>query len=194
MPYPSHWKQFCEWNKNNKIPAYISLPEINRFAARYRLASGFRGLNVEGFYQESTVSAYSATFKAFLAYTALEQLHKATDSNQQSFLERFGKAQPAFALKLRETPSILIFLSKQLESKKLRDKLQNFIDEKHDVWLCVATGLRHAFSHGFMSVHANNTTPQKTIEFCEAISAELLHLSDCEFSKITDSLCKENRQ
>ncbi|MEB3225223.1 MAG: hypothetical protein VKJ86_05400 [Synechococcus sp.] len=194
MPFPSQWKQFCEWNKiNNKnIPDYINLSEINRFAARYRLASGFKGLDVEDFRQELTVNGYSATFKVFLAYTALEQLHKATKTENQKFNNRFEEAQPVLASKLRETPKILIFLSEQLESPKLRAKLQDFIDKKHDFCLCVATGLRHAFSHGFMIVHANNTTPQQTIKFCEMLSTMLLELADREFSEITDSLCENS--
>ncbi|AMA09846.1 hypothetical protein [Picosynechococcus sp. PCC 73109] len=194
MPFPSQWKQFCEWNKiNNKnIPDYINLSEINRFAARYRLASGFKGLDVEGFRQESTVNGYSATFKVFLAYTALEQLHKATRSNPQHLHERFGESQPILAAKLRDFSNILNFLREQLASEKLKKELQNFIDEKHDVCLYVATGLRHAFSHGFMSVHANNTTPQQTIEFCEVLSTMLLELANREFSEITDSLCENS--
>ncbi|MGB2923671.1 MAG: hypothetical protein WBB82_00040 [Limnothrix sp.] len=192
MPYPSQWKRFCEWNRVNKkaLPSHIDLPEINRFAARYRLASGFESLNVKGFRQELTIKGYGATLKVFLAYTALEQLHKASKSKRHLH-EHFGKVQPDLAVKLRETPSILTFLSEQLESRMLRQKLQEFVEEKHDVCLYVATALRHAFSHGFLSVHANNTTPQQTIMFCENLSNMLIDLADREFSKITESLYKE---
>lgn len=194
MPYPSQWKRFCELNKvsDKAIPSHINLAEINRFAARYRLASGFESLNVRGFRQDSTIKGYSATLKVFLAYTALEQLHKASKiSAKQHLHERFEESLPNLAEKLRETSKILTFLSEQLQSQTLRQKLQEFIEEKHDICLYVATGLRHAFSHGFLSVHANNTMPKQTILFCENLSNMLIDLADREFSKITESLYKE---
>ena len=192
MPNPSYWKEFCQWNKDNHklIPKHINLADINRFATRYRLASGFKSLQVDGFSEKTeTVDGYSAMFKVFLAYTALEQLHKASkEFKKQHLHQRFAKPHPELAQQLREAESILIFLNEHLESKYLKEKLKEFEDEKHDVCLYVATGLRHAFSHGFMSAHAKNTSPKKTIDFCNILSEMLLKLADEEFSKIVQSL------
>ncbi|MEO0758544.1 MAG: hypothetical protein AAFY78_16915 [Cyanobacteria bacterium J06648_16] len=79
MPYPPNWTKFCQWKRENGIdtlPENISLAELNRFAARYRLATSFQGIEIHG-YPSATIQGYSAVVGAFLAYSTLEQLHKA---------------------------------------------------------------------------------------------------------------------
>ena len=93
MSYPSQWQTFCRWHRANGIaalPAHLDLPKLNRFAARYRLAKSFRGLDVEGYANASTGDAYSSVMLAFLAYSALEQLHEATKEKPDSICMTAG--------------------------------------------------------------------------------------------------------
>lgn len=194
MSYPPKWNQYCQWlrlNDTQALPTHIRISELNRFAARYRLAANFRGLNIEGYASASTVDAYSAVMSAFLAYSALEQLHDATKQPVKQHLnDRWAELATEVSSKLRRSKRILEFLGQQVESSKLRKNLQNFIDGKNDNALYVATALRHAVAHGVMSVHPNNTSPQSATRFCTHISKMLLSIADHEFNDLVDSLPK----
>jgi hypothetical protein len=192
MSYPSQWQTFCRWQRANDIavlPAHFDLPKLNRFAARYRLAKNFRGLNIEGYANASTGEAYSSVMLAFLAYSALEQLHEATkETHNQHLHDRWADLAIAPSAKLRQTKKILLFLQTQMSSKSLKAHLQEFIDGKTDNSLYVASALRHAVAHGFMSVHPEGTSPGTASRFCDRISEMLITIADTEFTALVGSL------
>lgn len=192
MTYPSQWQTFCTWQRANgdaALPAHFDLPKLNRFAARYRLAKSFRGLDVEGYANASTGEAYSSVMLAFLAYSALEQLHEATKENSKQHLhDRWADLAIAPSAKLRQAKKILLFLQTQMNSRSLKDHLQEFIDGKTDNSLYVASALRHAVAHGFMSVHPKGTSPGTASRFCDRISAMLITIADAEFTDLVGSL------
>lgn len=194
MTYPSQWQTFCKWQRANGIaalPAHFDLPKLNRFAARYRLAKSFRGLDVEGYANASTGEAYSSVMLAFLAYSALEQLHEATkDSPRQHLHDRWADLAISPSAKLRRTKKILLFLQAQMNSKDLRGHLQDFIDSKTENSLYVASALRHAVAHGFMSVHPKGTSPETASRFCDQISAMLITIADTEFTALVGTLTR----
>lgn len=188
----SYWKVFCKWQRDNKsvaLPEHISLSELNRFAARYRLASAFNGIDADG-YADDTVDAYGAVIKVFLAYSALEQFHKAvkpTTPNQQ-LSERWVDWATSPAISLRESDAIIQFLIKTVSNETLRRKLIAFQRGEHDNVLVVATALRHAVAHGFMSVHPEGTSARVSKVFCQQISQMLLTISDQAFIDLLKSL------
>lgn len=192
MSYPSQWQTFCKWHRANGIaalPAHFDLPKLNRFAARYRLAKNFRALDVEGYANVSTGEAYSSVMLAFLAYSALEQLHEATKGNPKQHLhDRWAEQAIAPSAKLRRAKKILLFLQTQMDSPRLRDHLQEFIDGKTDNSLYVASALRNAVAHGFMSVHPKGTSPRTAARFCDHISTMLIAIADTEFTALVGSL------
>ncbi|MDY6940386.1 MAG: hypothetical protein SWY16_22365 [Cyanobacteriota bacterium] len=190
MTYPTEWKQFYKWHQANGIsalPAHFNLPELNRFAARYQLATNFRGLNLEG-YKSDTGEAYSSVMRAFLAYSALEQLHKATTEKSKPYLnDRWAALATESSAELRRSKKILLFLQEKMR-KPLKHHLQEFIDGKTDNSLYVASALRHAVAHGFMSVHSNGTSPKTASRFCDRISEMLIGIADKEFTLLVRSL------
>ncbi|MGA1265114.1 MAG: hypothetical protein ACO331_14600 [Prochlorothrix sp.] len=184
MSYPREWRSFCRWHRENEM----AIPsQLSRFAARYRLASSFHGVQLTG-YPDKTSQAYATVIQTFLAYTALEQLHTATRSNPKQHLhERWGTLSHDSAAKLRQSPNLIWFLHDQMHHKGLKQNLQNFVEGENDNALYVATALRHAVSHGFMTVHPRGTRPQVAIQFCQDISQMLLKIADDEFAEIAQA-------
>ena len=190
MSNPSYWKVFCQWQRDNTValPEHISLSELNRFAARYRLARAFNGIDADG-YADDTVDAYGALLKVFLAYSALEQFHKAVPARPKQHLsERWADWATSPAASLRESDAIIQFLIKTVRNERLRDKLIAFQHGKHSNVLIVATALRHAVAHGFMSVHPEGTSPKVSKIFCQQMSRMLLSISDRAFIDLLESL------
>ncbi len=192
MSNPSYWKVFCQWRRDNEpldLPEDISLSELNRFAARYRLARAFNGIDADG-YASDTIDAYGAVLKVFLAYSALEQFHKAVKpiNPRQHLSERWADWAVSPAVSLRESDAIIQFLIKTVSHQKLKEKLIAFQQGKHDNVLIVATALRHAVAHGFMSVHPEGTAPKVSKIFCQQLSRMLLSISDRSFVDLLESL------
>ncbi|MCG8368697.1 MAG: hypothetical protein MJA27_35860, partial [Pseudanabaenales cyanobacterium] len=156
---------------------------------RYRLASAFEGLEVSG-YPSATKNAYGAVLKAFLAYSALEQLHKAVKppSGSRNLMDRWASLGTKPASQLRRSKSILMFLEEQVESRPLLERLHAFQNGESDNCLSVATALRHAVAHGFMSVHPNGTSPQTAEGFCQLVSQMLIEIADHEFRGLVSDL------
>lgn len=195
MSNPSYWKIFCRWCRDNepvRLPENVSLSELNRFAARYRLARAFNGIDADG-YADDTIDAYGAVLKVFLAYSALEQFHKAVKpiKPKQHLSERWADWATSPAVSLRESDAILQFLIRTVSNEQLRDKLIAFQRGKHDNVLIVATALRHAVAHGFMSVHPEGTPAKVSRVFCEQLSRMLLSISDRSFVDLLESLSIE---
>jgi hypothetical protein len=192
MSNPSYWKVFCQWCRDNEplnLPENISLSELNRFAARYRLARAFNGIDADG-YAKDTMDAYSAVLKVFLAYSALEQFHKAVKPTKprQHLSERWADCAVSPAVSLRESEAIIQFLIKTVSHNKLKEQLIAFQQGKHDNVLIVATALRHAVAHGFMSVHPEGTSARVSKIFCQQLSRMLLSISNQSFVDLLKSL------
>ncbi len=192
MSNPSYWKVFCQWRRDNEpldLPENISLSELNRFAARYRLARAFNGVDADG-YASDTIEAYGAVLKVFLAYSALEQFHKAVKpaKSKQHLSERWADWATSPADSLRGSDAIIQFLIKTVSHESLKNKLIAFQQGKHDNVLIVATALRHAVAHGFMSVHPEGTSARVSKIFCQQLSRMLLSISDRSFVDLLESL------
>lgn len=192
MANPSYWKVFCQWRRENEplhLPERISNTELNRFAARYRLARAFNGIDADG-YAKDTIEAYGALLKVFLAYSALEQFHKAVKpvNPRQRLHDRWASLAVSPAASLRESDAILQFLIKTVRHDRLRDRLIDFQRGNHDNVLIVAMALRHAVAHGFMSVHPEGTSPRVSKTFCQQLSRMLLSISDQAFIELLESL------
>jgi hypothetical protein len=82
--YPPNWDIF-NYFARIASPSYFNLfsstGDINRFAARYRLAKCFRGMSLESF-SESTANGYSALCRVLLVWSAFEYFLKAINIRQ----------------------------------------------------------------------------------------------------------------
>lgn len=195
MANPPYWKMFCQWRRENEplnLPERISNTELNRFAARYRLARAFNGIDADG-YAKDTIDAYGALLKVFLAYSALEQFHKAVKPTRpkQRIHDRWESLAVSPAANLRESEAIIQFLINTVSHDRLRNRLIDFQRGSHDNVLIVAMALRHAVAHGFMSVHPEGTSARVSKTFCQQLSRMLLSIADQAFIELLESLSIE---
>ena len=195
MSNPPYWKIFCKWRRTREelnfatFPDHISSSELNRFAARYRLARAFNGIDADG-YNKDTVNAYGALMRTFLAYSALEQFHKAVPpvSGRLHLSDRWADQANSQVTSLKGSDAIIQYLIQSVSHKKLRDKLIAFQRGEHENALIVATALRHAVAHGFMSVHPEGTSAKISQMFCNQMTNMLLSISDHAFIELLESL------
>lgn len=73
--YPSGWRQWRQLVDEGK---YENHQALNRFAARFRMASGMRSVAYPGM-GRVTAEGYSVSLRVALAYTALEAWERAMD-------------------------------------------------------------------------------------------------------------------
>lgn len=185
------WKVFCQWVREHgedKLPVHVSLPELNRFSVRYRLANSFEGLVLHG-YADETEAAYSALMKAFWAYSAFEQFDKAVKAVPKIHrTERWAELATGPAAELRAAEEIVDFLAKQMDYQNTQKRVISFRDGETDNCLIVAAALRHAVAHGFMSVHPHGSSAKTAAIFCERVSAMLMTISHQAFVDFTQEL------
>lgn len=186
------WKVFCQWLRKHSeasLPQNVSVAELNRFAARCRLVDSFERLVVTG-YAEETADAYSALMKAFLAYTALEQFHKAIKpvTKKLKLIERWATTSPELVAELRREDTIIRFLAERMDRKTTRAEVLDFVNGETDNCLIVAKALRNAVAHGMMSVHPDGTSARAAEKFCDRISEMLIRISKQAFSDWCHSL------
>ena len=171
MNYLQGWGTFCQWKRENPeipLPETLNLSEINRFAARFRLAQSYEGINLKD-YPESSIEAYGSLFGVFLAYSALEQLYKAVGKPNNVIADEWAIKEPKIANKLRKSKRLLIFIHEKLDSRRLKDKIIKFQEKENDNILVIAQAMRHLVAHGIMTIHAGRIKPQTTINFCNSV-------------------------
>ena len=167
--------------------AKVRTGDINRFASRVRLAKNFRGINLEGYSQE-TISGYNAFFLVFLTHSALERFNEIN-----SFGSDLDKLNPLIAaynpekviqefVEKDEKDLFYNFIYKRVNDKlkvKLSDcRSYNSINVAH-----ISASIRHIFAHGHLCAHSNGINPKNIYSICISISDFLLNFMDAEFTK-----------
>lgn len=81
--YPAGWR---EWRRLVADGEYEDDRALNRFAARFRMASGMRAVTYPSM-GRATAEGYSVALRVALAYTALEAWEKAMGRGKQTVVE-----------------------------------------------------------------------------------------------------------
>ncbi|MBO3463281.1 hypothetical protein G7B40_037825 [Aetokthonos hydrillicola Thurmond2011] len=168
--------------------------DINRFASRIRLAKNFRGINLEGYSQE-TNSGYDAFFLVFLTHSALEVFMEInslkldmltplmTPYNSEKVIREFVE---------KDKQGLLYdFLYKKLVDKKLKVKLSDCRSYKSTNVAHISASIRHIFAHGHLCAHSNGINPKNVYSICVSISEFLLNFMDAEFTKKVEEYYKK---
>lgn len=202
MTYPTEWKTFWDWQRDNKIHKRYALPKgvtqgrIAKFGAKYHLASGFEGIIADEYKTSETVDAYSAVLKVFLAYTSLEQLCKVVRPDLKKpymIMDWAYESYPELASEpvdiLRESERILAFLTNNV-CDALAKRLKSFAAGEIDNCMPVAAAVRHAVAHGFISIRPYGTSAPVATDFCGYLSTMLMTVTDEAFTTFIDDLPK----
>ncbi|MFA0345470.1 MULTISPECIES: hypothetical protein [unclassified Vibrio] len=189
--YPNNWGYFDGYvqvhqQAPNGFKNDISL--INRFAARYRVAASFNGLNLDNF-SESTEAGYSGLCRVFLAWSAYEVFLKIIElkaSKTESLLSRYDSGSVARQIRAMDTGDKFYNFIYERVNKAHQTELAKYfqVDECNPQYL--ASAVRHIFAHGTLSANANEVSP-KTVELiCDLLADFLLKVMDHEFSNIIE--------
>ena len=166
--------------------------DINRFANRMRLARSFRGIQLDG-YTDDTALGYNALFQMLLTHSALECFLKLNGLNSVGQLEDMLK--PYKPEQVIETfiekdrgGRLFTFLHKRIE-ERLKPKLEACRNGTSTNVGYISASIRHIFAHGHLTANANRINPRNVYTICKVTSDFLLDFMEREFAKKIDTYC-----
>jgi len=168
---------------------FASAKTVNRFFARYRFARAFKGLELEG-YSEDTTSGYNALTKVTLHWTAFEQLCRAikvTDMRAIGQRHSYGECLKS----IREAdPQNIFFRSVKfhITAPDQKSQLDAFINNGPCTSLTLAKSIRHIFLHGPLTPNVNGCSPHAVSTICHALCKSLVEIMDVEFVNAASGL------
>ena len=143
--YPQAFRQ---WSDAITAKAVTSSAELNRFAARYRAAMLFDGIQLKSGASKEWQQGFSALLKVFLAYTAAESLRRGLGEKPPIVISLIDRP---LANSLRSNNELPVLLQKETH-KKLSVHLLSFINGDSDDVGRVAAAIRHLVAHGTITV------------------------------------------
>ena len=178
--YPPGWSIYDKW-AGKCLPqkfGFVKLEgDINRFGARYRLASSFEGLKLDG-YTQVTSQGYDELLRVFFAWSAFEQYSKICglrDDKQAQFLTDYGGAACVVQIRrLDEKNRYLTFVTDRIYKKTQKEALKAYLDGHDCSLFIIASAIRHIFVHGPLTPNANQVEPRIASSICKKVSSFLL--------------------
>lgn len=167
--YPPRWNDFLSnSHKVMRSHAFTRPTDVYRFGNRYRLATAFRGMALEG-YSAGTRSGYDALTKCSLYYSAFERFMAATNTHLHHFNADAGQC----LAELRAADPMLVFLRfvfSKLTKNSERAEWQRFLQGGSCSPLTLAKGVRHIFLHGDLTPGAGNTEATVAAAICDRLA------------------------
>jgi hypothetical protein len=179
--YPSRWKEFIATTKRNNRS---TMTDANRFAARYRIATGFTSASFDGVAQD-TAEGFSVLLKVMLAANAME----AVITLQRRKLHDFRIADESLAKDMRKHAGALLDLLLTSAGEQHKPRLQAIkSDESNDVWI-IARSVRNTLAHGILTSNGAGVTRSKRQRALhERLATAVLRAADEHFSDWFEAL------
>lgn len=185
--YPSAWDRF-DRNMPSAKPHWFGfnadLDAMNKFAARFRLASSFNGLSLSG-YSQGTINGYCGLIRTLLVWSAYEQYMKIIDIKQmetEKLLIKHKLSQKARAVIEKTPEEYYLFLYSRVNKYNMQGLQKCFLGKSNNVSY-LASAIRHIFAHGVLTPHARGTHPDCVAGICDGVSNILLELMDRDFTE-----------
>ena len=173
------------------FPEFSRAADVNRFGARYRLASAFRGVTLEG-YGEATSAGYDALTRLTLAWSAFEGLLPAIRMTTHQYSAITARYDPRGCLEdvRRADPPgrVIEFVADHLKSERQRTILREFLQGNDCCLLTMAAAVRHVFVHSALTPNANQADPAAVVRVCDRLTAMLTRVMNREFSERVERL------
>jgi hypothetical protein len=157
------------WFKGSKFDFY-------RFANRFRLATSFQGMNLEGFTEETSIG-YSALTRVFFSWSAFEgysDLAGDPASPYKTLLAHHPRHHIRDLAKLcrEQDPQNRLgeFLREHAQSAPQVIFLTKFQEGMDLAVLTHAACIRHIFAHGRLTAHPNGLPAENMTTICNALS------------------------
>ena len=174
--YPSQWKEFIAATKGRE---FSNAAAASRFAARYRIATGFSAASFEGIAKD-TAEGFSVLLKVLLAVNAMEAVIKL----QGIELHAVQLIDEPLAHDLRTHSAALFGVLLEGADKRYGSRLQAVIDcESDDLWV-IARTVRNTLAHGVLtSGGAGVTRSKRKRQLQERLADAVLRSADEQFTK-----------
>lgn len=161
--------------------------EFYRFVNRYRMATQFGGLVLDGF-EQTTTDGYSALTRVFLVWSVFERYSELADD------------RPPYKQLLSLVPKLEFNkLADRIERHDSEHKLYDFLHEQsleHNLHyleryrngdrrgiIFYAAAIRHIYVHGHLTAHPNRCSAEDIQIICDTLSDFLLTLIQSDFSR-----------
>jgi hypothetical protein len=159
--------------------------DVNRFAARFRAATSFRGVTLEG-YSAATASGYSALCRVLFVWSAFESFLHICRLDQRTagpLLDEHGALDTIATIRRADDGDIFYrFIYDRVNATHQRE-LDNFFRDDPFNTAYLASAIRHIFAHGWLTPNANQVPPDAVTTVCNSLCNFLIQVMDQEFGK-----------
>lgn len=173
----SAFKRWSDFLRNQNIEG---TPTTNRFIARFRLASNFKGINADG-YSDTTLRGYNSLMSVFLAHTAFDSF---VDSITENKARKDEKLLVDFAVDKHNHPFEDLQLAEDIRSNESLMKIlidYTDVSERTSIQMetimsfyggviggshlnAVAKQIRHLVAHGHMTAYGSEAVKKENTE------------------------------
>jgi hypothetical protein len=189
--HPPLWHEYEKRRQHAAItPWFAAQSEVNRFRARYRFAKSFRGLNLEG-YAEDTKAGYEALTKVAFVWSAYEQMLRALKiQDGREIIKNYPMKEVIKKIKKLDTEfKFFRFVRQKLKDENhLKDKVTIFIDGGACTVLTLAASVRHIYLHGHLTANVQRLHPSIVSQICDLLADSILIIIDSEFKESIENL------
>lgn len=193
--YPTAWSRFISQQRelDNLNPEELTLnfAQLSRWAARFRLAKSFKGLDLGDHYAGSdTPDLYSAITRIFFVYSAFETycriigLNPSRESQVKVLQDAQSQSNAIETIRqLDPKSSFASFLEEHLSGPELRTMMREFINGQDVNVSFLARCTRHVFAHGVLTANSPGLSAKRFDQVSQIISDFLLDCMDQDFDR-----------
>ena len=163
--------------------------DFYRFANRFRLATSFRGMDLEGFTPE-TADGYGALTRVFFSWSAFEGYAELADDQAPPYRTLFAHHPRHHIRELaklcrEQDPENLLgaFLEEHAQSAPQVIFLKKFREGNDLAVLTHAACIRHIFAHGRLTAHPNGLPADNMTAICDALSGFITDFIRSDFDR-----------
>lgn len=163
--------------------------DVNRFAARYRAARCFRGIEIDG-YSDGVRAGYAALCRVLFVYSALEAYIKIMGIEQRDLagpFQQYGAADVLTKLRAADPDDRFYkFIYERVNEPHKKELDRYFNDDPFNI-AYLASAIRHIFAHGWLTPSAGGGEATQAVQVCDLLSEFILGFLDSSFSQIVDA-------
>lgn len=178
------------WGHYRRLVADHGLAEtaaVNRFAARYRLASGFRSVQVDGVSQ-ATREGFESGLRLTLAYSALESLEVALPTSRTPIRDQ-ALAQRLRAPSNHKLVQLIMEDRDSAKARKLAARIDALIAGSDEDVRPVVEKVRHLVAHGVFTAHGSGLgSSSRRRALVDDLTSATLAAADDRFTSWVGSL------
>ena len=182
VPTLPGWKRYCREMKAAGNQAFLAGPPT-RFHSRWRLATSFRGLDLDGYGDARTRTGNDTLFRLLLAYSVVDQLHEVDPALRTAVTVLRDRA---LADSLRSTLRVDAIVENEKVSRMKARKQFADVHTTDDV-IVLARALRHIAAHGSATPWGLGVKTNAAYRAVDQLSATLIHAAEREFMHLVQS-------